>query len=989
MRNVACEIAAVWKRVALIGWFIGLSSPLNLLAQPGGTLDVTLQFALPEARHLYQAGQYTQAERMLQAGLAHRNIANEATQLADSLELLTNIYRQLGRYGEALKTGLRYQQQIERGKPAEGSNVVKRQEIAVSLAEIYVAVERYRDAAAMLDKALSLPGGMRRSDPLWETRVLTLRARTAQDLGDIQAAQSTWREVESQASAILAQIDREVVGPGLRMATTQLLTESLRQDNKPDRAIAILNQLLIRQQSDDLGRAQTLGEIAACYSQMHDDVKEKEFLLAALKLQPKFQENHEENPDRKSAPSDSGQSAKPSADHADLLDRLALNDQRRGDREGARECWKQAAELYEQLADRSANDDRNLGERMQQYEKLQRVYQGLGEWHSAVRVTKRLLEYRQQAMLLDDPGSYRAKSDLGALYIKTESPESAKPLLLEALEYWRGRTPPAHQELARTLNNLAEIARNNGAYSESLEYLKEAVPIYQKLYAADDCRLAEVLSNLAVIMAGKGEYKAAIGHYQLATEICRKSAEKHDHRGLELLPPTLLNTAMLYKSQRQFREAARCCAEALEARRKTVGDDAKSLLPYYMALALLHLAQDPSQPSGDAGHTNLERAERLFEAAQAACRQNNLLETSSGSTLYQIKGMVHLKKAELAQEKEAPDLQNAELQRAEAAFEEAHRIATITKQLIAQAKSLNYLADVELRSAALCEANSPDAADERNPRNVALKRAETLSRQALNLHKSLQAYPNLHFMAHLNYARAAHALGQQDEAINELGEAIRLIESPCATTIGAESERAEYFSQFVAAFDLLVDWNAQKGDFEAALSAADAGRNRTFIDQIRAEGIDFRKSLKGTPHEHLLAEETKVLDEHNFLLQRLRKGGADPVPPAEAKQIADRIEVLRDQYASIEAKIRDANPIYRSMLGGARDADSWSKTSRPILTDDNCAAALLFGNLEGASVSRRRSNQRDPTLCADARHGTCPAIGRGVGSAYAPTWHPC
>ena len=122
------------------------------------------------------------------------------------------------------------------------------------------------------------------------------------------------------------------------------------------------------------------------------------------------------------------------------------------------------------------------------------------------------------------------------------------------------RVPPAPMELARALNNLAEVARNNGGYAEALKHLEEAVPICQRIYGRDDVRLAEVYSNLAGVLSAQGRYKAAIDQYRQTIEICRSGEGPTTRRAKELLATTLVNTAMLYKSQRQFREAARYCA---------------------------------------------------------------------------------------------------------------------------------------------------------------------------------------------------------------------------------------------------------------------------------------------------------------------------------------------------------------------------------------------------------------------------------------------
>ena len=166
-------------------------------------------------------------------------------------------------------------------------------------------------------------------------------------------------------------------------------------------------------------------------------------------------------------------------------------------------------------------------------------------------------------------------------------------------------------------------------------------------------------------------------------------------------------------------------------------------------------------------------------------------------------------------------------------------LAQRCRQASLAAKSLTYLAEIELR------------------RGHAEQAAE-LAGQALKIHEQVQAYPNLRFMAYLTAARAAYASWSiATRPLDLLGRAIELVEAPRAATVGAESERAEYFSQFVAAFDLLVDWNVAEGALRQGPEAAEQGRNRTFLDQMRAAGVDLRQSLRDTPQAELLTARTR------------------------------------------------------------------------------------------------------------------------------------
>ncbi len=833
---------------------------------------------------------------MLRAGIGGPSAPADSPQIAGCLELLASIYRESGRYEEARKAAARCLVLLEATPSHDPIMVAKRQELAVSLAEIALAREEYRQALEMVDRALALPAGVRQTDPLWESRVYALKARIEQKQNDLPAARQAWSEVESHVRAALEPSDRGPLNHDMHEAAIGLLTQALLGLGRPKDAIADRERLLARQTADDAAAVRNLAQIAACYAELDDDEGQQRTLEAAIALLDK----HEEE--------------KTSADYADLVDHLALVLEHRDEHAAAKHRWAEAAAIYEALAEPAPADDRQLERQAQYYQSLEAIYPQLNQWDDAIRVMRRLLELREQSMLPDDPNIWRAKSALGAFHGKRDDATSAKPLLVEAAAYWRTRVPAAPMELARALNNLAEVARNNGGYAEALKYLEEAVPICQRIYAVDDVRLAEVYSNLAGVLSAQGRYKAAIDQYRRAVEICRAGGGPATRRAKELLATTLVNTAMLYKSQRQFREAAHYCADALEVQRAATGADESGLVPFYSALASLYLAQDQAHPTGPAAvSVDLGQAASFTEQAHELCRKYDLLEQPAGILVLQLEAMIHLRKGELGP--------------GEAEFKQALVLAQRCRQAAMAAKSLTYLAEIELRRGAA-------------------QRAAELAGEALKIHQQVQAYPNLRFMAYLTAARAERELGHGDKAFESLGKAIELVEAPRAATVGAESERAEYFSQFVAAFDLLVDWNVAEGEFAKALSAAEQGRNRTFLDQMRAAGVDLRQSLRDTPQAELLTREHDVLTHYHESLASLREAYARTAPAAELKETVETIERLKQEYAQIETDIRDASPIYRNLLGAKRKAQTWDEIAAPILAPGNALVLYYLGHVQ-------------------------------------------
>ncbi len=129
-----------------------------------------------------------------------------------------------------------------------------------------------------------------------------------------------------------------------------------------------------------------------------------------------------------------------------------------------------------------------------------------------------------------------------------------------------------------------------------------------------------------------------------------------------------------------------------------------------------------------------------------------------------------------------------------------------------------------------------------------LREGETLANQSVELLDRSGVFPNLHYAALCNHGQIMWSLSEwnradaarskqfEDQAIGQLRRAVQLTETPRSMTTGGDIARAEFFSNYATAFDLLVQWNTQKSPPAPAeaLRYAEMGRNRTFLDQIRA-----------------------------------------------------------------------------------------------------------------------------------------------------------
>lgn len=872
---------------AALAWALAEAS---LRAEPGETAPASL----PQARRLYADGQYRQALAALRLVLAAEPVAGTAL---GARELLARVYFDAERYAEAAAAAREYRELLD-ALPDEARRAARdpRRECGALLGDALVQLGQPADAEREFSAALALAESGPPADPAWipRQRLKLAEAVLAQGPAGAQRGKALLEAAISRTESLLAPLSWQRLSTEERAALTQVLSDAALVAGKPQQAVAALRRLLAEQDQPSEARAKSLSELArACHAAQQAD-EEREQLLAAIALRRQLAE---------------GQA---SAEVAELLERVGVREDADGRPAQAERAWREAAELLETVCSRAAASDRDRARQATDLQVLQSVYQRLQDWRGALRVGQRLLAYRQDALPATDPAIFRAQAAIGALQAKLGDYPAARRALEPALAFWRRQHPRPGPELAGTLNNLAEVDRATGNFARAKQLFAEALPLLESLLEADDVKLAEAHSNLASVLSALGQYKPALDHYLAAEGICRQRRHASSARVEEVLSTALLNLAALYKSQRQFAEAAEYCGQALELRRRRLAADSPGLLPYYAALAALHLAYEQSGLDAAQSRQRLLAARQFADRAQEIVARRGLAEEPETANLLVTVGQI------AQRQKDAPQARRC--------WQEARRIADRSGQLPLSAKALTYLALLEL------EAKNLAAADK-------------LSAEAVAIQQRVEAYPALHSIALVCRARVERALGRKAESLATLARATELVEAPRAATTGAEAERADYFAQFAGAFDLLVDWNAEAGDFAAALSAAEAGRNRTFLDQVRAAGVDLRRSLAGDRQRQLVREQDAALATYHQLQEEARQAAARGDEAAVAR-VAGNLAAQRQRYARLEKSIRDESPFYRDLLARHAEPEQWSALAPMLVGPRNLVAIYYLGQLK-------------------------------------------
>jgi CHAT domain-containing protein len=947
-----------WPLAAYAVWALFLGGPClthAMAEDQGPPVDVRL------VNDLYRAGQYRQAVEVLDQLLEPRKAAKLSVPASIScLNLAVEVNQASGRFDAALRCALQQQQLQDHqfdGVPAKQNTY--RQTMALTIADLQMSLDEFKEAEKTLRGALAIPAGARLDDPLWEAnaQVQLARAVAAPALADRQEvaqqqAAKQWTVAENCARHI---VDHYLSG---HMTVQQLVQAAKLQEEcllalgRADEAAGLIDRLLQSgsPELDDLARMDLSNELARCRHAEGNFAAERTVLEQALSWQQNVDHNE------------------PTVAQAALLNRLAVVLQTLGADTLAEDRWKSAANLYRQLLDPAAKGTLHTATKpevkfldLQCLQGLQEIDMRLGNWPDGVSISQDLLQRLEPRLRADDPAFIRAKTMLGAFLAKNEDWNAARPILEEAAAYWRTRVPLAPADLAGTLVNLAEIARQTGSFTQAQSLLEEALLSYRAVLSSHDVKLADALSNLAAVQNARGQFHEALTNYLEVESICRDPANIDDRRSEELHSTALLNLSMLYKSQRQFDSAAATCEQALALVQKRHPSDTDiALLPFHIALASLYLAEDISPLDESmvsvSSETNanfqsmsqnrglnaaLQRADFHIQSALSLCTQHGLLQKPTGANLLHLTATLQYRRGELKAAKES--------------WHSALQIAQLNGQTAIAFRCLSYLSQLAVK-----ESNFDEA--------------ETLSRSAVELQEVIQAYPAMHYMALVNRAQILRKLGRKEDALNCLHEAVRVIESPRAETTGGEAQRAVYFAQFAAAFDLLVDWSVEENHWDDALSYAEAGRNRTFLDQVRAAGIDLKASLRNTPQEHLIDDEQTILSQYHALqasaiewlvsngpsdavansatgasvneTNTTRKNSSGKIADLSA-ELAGRLADLRRQYADIQTAIRDASPFYRELLLGNRELQAWPVVKSHVLSSDSVILLYYLGQTGG------------------------------------------
>ncbi len=232
-----------------------------------------------------------------------------------------------------------------------------------------------------------------------------------------------------------------------------------------------------------------------------------------------------------------------------------------------------------------------------------RVYYSLGEFQPSAELLQQALQLQLQTYGENHPVVAAAKNDLAATLIRRAEYSQAQELLETALETYRQQGGPATAEIAKNLNNLANVLHiGGGDLDRAQTSIAESIEIYTRLGERYAMRRAVAKATLARILQTQGDLRATEELLLEAIDIVVKS-EGENHPSMAYY---LQNLGVLQRTKGDLRSAKETLDKAVVATRRILGEKHDLLAATLVDQGVVfHLTGD------------FDNAERVMREAQA------------------------------------------------------------------------------------------------------------------------------------------------------------------------------------------------------------------------------------------------------------------------------------------------------------------------------------------------------------------------------------
>lgn len=195
----------------------------------------------------------------------------------------------------------------------------------------------------------------------------------------------------------------------------------------------------------------------------------------------------------------------------------------------------------------------------------------------------------------------------------------------EALKFAEKSFNKEHPYVATSLNNLAEIYRVQGKFSDAESLFKRALQIREKVLGKDDIDVALTLNNFAALYFQEKKYDIAENYYKRSLKILESKLGRDNPQ----LEATLANIAELYKQKGRYKEAGEFFNRVLAIKEQAENGTQDPLYAKYINdLATVYFLQGEYSKAKPLFQKTLTLLEKAFgkDHPQIAVVLDNLIE---------------------------------------------------------------------------------------------------------------------------------------------------------------------------------------------------------------------------------------------------------------------------------------------------------------------------------------------------------------------------
>lgn len=212
-----------------------------------------------------------------------------------------------------------------------------------------------------------------------------------------------------------------------------------------------------------------------------------------------------------------------------------------------------------------------------------RLFGNLGENDRALALTADALARRRALLGADHPDVARSMDYLATLHQNRGAYAEAETLFVAALALRRRVLGQEHGETAESINNLGVLYDVQGQYDRGEPLIAEALHLRRRLLGPRHVEVAQSLNNLAVARWAKGDYASADTLFAEALSIRREVlGARHPY-----VANTLNNLARLLRDRGDLVQAEAMFSEAIGIWEETLGPDHASVSAGYYNLGLV------------------------------------------------------------------------------------------------------------------------------------------------------------------------------------------------------------------------------------------------------------------------------------------------------------------------------------------------------------------------------------------------------------------